>query len=36
MRHRDKIALQKILKVIKETSEFLINVSKEEFLKKIY
>ena len=34
MRRRDKIALQKILKVIDETNEFLENVSEEEFLKK--
>ena len=34
MRHRDKIALQKILKVVDETNEFLENVSEEEFLGK--
>ena len=34
MRRRDKIALQKILNVIKETNEFLENVSEEEFLEK--
>ena len=32
MQHRDKIALQKILKVIDETNEFLENISEEEFL----
>lgn len=35
MQHRDKIALQKILKIIDETNEFLKNVSEEEFLEKI-